>query len=200
MIQHVPSLDILVSELSKLPGIGPKTAQRLAYHILRAEPSYNDALRMALAHVQTAVHECPRCFSFTENIGDCHYCSDPRREQKVLCVVEDPADISRIDSSGVFRGRYHVLHGAIAPLQGILPKDIRIEPLLRRIQDEGITEVILALDADLEGDTTVLYIAKQLTGQPVRVSRLAHGIPIGGDIDYIDHRTLGRALENRVEL
>lgn len=200
MIQHVPSLDILVNELSKLPGVGPKTAQRLAYYILRSEQSYIESLRMALENVKNSVHECPRCFSFTENIGDCHYCSDPRREQKVLCVVEDPADIIRIDSSGAFKGRYHVLHGAISPLQGILPKDIRIEPLLERIEIEGITEVILALDADLEGDTTVLYIVKQLTGQSVRVSRLAHGIPIGGDIDYIDHRTLGRALENRVEL
>jgi len=139
-------------------------------------------------------------------------------------VVEDPADIARIDSSGVFKGRYHVLHGAIAPLDGVSPKDIRLAPLFERIQNESIREVILALDADLEGDTTVLYIVKQLQQmkqleqlklqkqaesadtdpstqyQPVKVSRLAHGIPIGGDIDYIDFRTLGRALENRVEL
>lgn len=218
MIQHVPSLERLVNELAKLPGVGPKTAQRLAYHILRSPKSYSVALQAALEGVKTAIHECPQCFSFTENETLCHYCEDPQRAKDVLCVVEDPADISRIDSSGAFRGRYHVLHGAIAPLDGVSPKDIRLEPLFERIKAEGIREVILALDADLEGDTTVLYITRHLqkenaqavqghspeattsTPQAVKVTRLAHGIPIGGDIDYIDHRTLGRALENRVEL
>jgi recombination protein RecR len=195
-----------------LPGVGPKTAQRLAYYILRSPAGYSEALAEALENVKSAVHECPKCFSFTENDDLCHYCLDPKRTNDTLCVVEDPADIARIDSSGAFKGRYHVLHGAIAPLDGVGPKDIRLAPLFERIQTEGIREVILALDADLEGDTTVLYIVKQLeaakqleTAKPtdgprVKVSRLAHGIPIGGDIDYIDHRTLGRALENRVEL
>ncbi len=202
MIQHVPSLERLVNELAKLPGVGPKTAQRLAYHILRSPKTYSEALQAALENVKTAIHECPKCFSFTENETLCHYCEDPQRVNDMLCVVEDPADISRIDSSGAFRGRYHVLHGAIAPLDGVTPKDIRLEPLFERIQVEIIREVILALDADLEGDTTVLYIARHLQkeGSPVKITRLAHGIPIGGDIDYIDHRTLGRALENRVEL
>lgn len=206
MIQHVPSLDRLVNELAKLPGIGPKTAQRLAYHILRSPASYNEALCLALENIKNSVRECTKCFSFTENDDLCHYCEDPQRQDDTLCVVEDPADIARIDSSGVFRGRYHVLHGAIAPLDGITPKDIRLEPLFARIQDESIREIILALDADLEGDTTVLYIVKHLQKQaeqgsnPIKITRLAHGIPIGGDIDYIDHRTLGRALENRVEL
>jgi len=200
MIQYVPSLEQLVNELSKLPGIGPKTAQRLAYYILRSPIGYSEGLSSALANVRESVHECPKCFSFTENESLCHYCLDPKRINDSICVVEDPADIVRIDTSGAFRGRYHVLHGAISPLEGILPKDIRLEPLFDRIKAENIQEVILALDADLEGDTTVLYIAKQLQGQPVKVTRLAHGIPIGGDIDYIDHRTLGRALENRVEL
>lgn len=200
MISHVPSLERLVNELAKLPGIGPKTAQRLAYYILRAPAGYNEALRAALENVSQAVHECPRCFSFTENENFCHYCQDTSRVNDMLCVVEDPADIVRIDSSGAFRGRYHVLHGAISPLTGVTPKDVRLAPLFERIQNESIREIILALDADLEGDTTVLYIAKQLQGQNVKVCRLAHGIPIGGDIDYIDHRTLGRALENRVEL
>jgi recombination protein RecR len=206
MIHHVPSLERLVNELAKLPGVGPRTAQRLAYHILRSPRSYSDALCTALQEVKTVIHECPRCYSFTENEELCHYCEDPQRLNDVLCVVEDPADISRIDSSGVFRGRYHVLHGAIAPLDGISPKDIRLEPLFERIRTEGIREIIMALDADLEGDTTVLYIVKQLQKinaeqqTAIKVTRLAHGIPIGGDIDYIDHRTLGRALENRVEL
>lgn len=204
MIQHVPSLERLVNELAKLPGVGPKTAARLAYHILRSPSEYNDSLREALEHVKTAVHECPRCYSYTENESFCHYCLDKARANEMICVVEDPADISRIDTSGVFRGRYHVLHGTLSPLDGVGPSDIRLEPLLERVAKEPIHEIILALDADLEGDTTALYIAKQLRGHrtehPVRISRLAHGIPIGGDIDYIDFRTLGRALENRVDL
>lgn len=200
MLQYVPSLERLINELAKLPGVGPKTAARLAYYVLKSPKTYNDNLRLALEKVKEAVHECPLCYTFTENDGLCHYCNDPARSSETICVVEDPADIARIDSSGVFRGRYHVLHGAISPLDRIGPKDIRIEPLLERLNSGLVKEVILALDADLEGDTTVLYIAKQLQGKNIKVSRIAHGIPIGGDIDYIDHRTLGRALENRIEI
>lgn len=200
MILHSPSLNRLVNELSRLPGVGQKTAQRLAYFILRSPKAYNEALCEALERVKVTVHECTRCFSFTESEDLCHYCVDTSRVDDILCIVEDPADIARIDSSGAFRGRYHVLHGAISPLDGILPKDIRLEPLFERIKNENIKEIILALDADLEGDTTVLYISKQVQGQGVKLSRLAHGIPIGGDIDFIDFRTLGRAIENRVEL
>lgn len=201
MLSHVPSLDKLVGELSKLPGIGEKTAQRLAYHILRSSESYTEALKLALTEVQQNIHECPECFSYTE-AEVCHFCKDLDRKDDILCVVEDPSDISRIDSSGAFRGRYHVLHGSISPLDGIGPENIRLAPLFERILAEGspVKEIILALDADLEGDTTVLYIAKQLQGRNIKISRIAHGIPIGGDIDFIDHRTLGRALENRIEL
>jgi recombination protein RecR len=206
MIQHVPSLEKLTHELAKLPGIGPKTAQRLAYYVLRSSQEYVDALRQALQMVKDNIHECPECYSYTEEDELCRFCQDPLRETGVLVVVEDPADISRIENSGVFKGRYHVLHGAISPLDGIAPQDLKIPQLLQKIQGglEGtrpkITEVILALDADLEGDTTVLYLAKALREKGLQVSRIAHGVPIGGDIDYIDHRTLGRALENRVVL
>jgi recombination protein RecR len=204
MILHVPSLERLVNELARLPGIGPKTAQRLAYYVLRSPDAYNEALTAALAGVKESVHECKKCLSFTENETLCHYCEDTNRTNDTICVVEDPADITRIDSSGAYRGRYHVLHGVISPLEGIAPKDIRLQSLFDRVVAENISEIILALDSDLEGDTTVLYIAKHLQGlnseKPVKLSRLAHGIPIGGDIDYIDHRTLGRALENRIEL
>ena len=198
MIANVPSLERLTNELTKLPGVGPKTAERLAYYILRSPEAYNEALREALISVQKNIHECPKCFSYTEE-ELCRFCSDLERTDEVLCVVESPSDISRLESSGAFRGRYHVLHGAISPLDGIRPEDIRLAPLLERLNN-GVKEVILALDADLEGDTTVLYIAKQLNSRNIKVSRIAHGIPIGGDIDYIDHRTLGRALENRIEL
>lgn len=201
MLSHVPSLDKLVSELSKLPGIGEKTAQRLAYYILRSSGTYTEALKLALTDVQSNVRECAQCFSYTED-EVCFFCSDQNRRDDIICVVEDPSDIARIDSSGAFRGRYHVLHGAISPLDGVGPENIRLAPLFERISknDPQISEVILALDADLEGDTTVLYIAKQLQGRNIRITRIAHGIPIGGDIDFIDHRTLGRALENRIEL
>jgi recombination protein RecR len=196
----------LVHELAKLPGIGPKSAQRLAYFLLRAQSDSVAALRRALQDVKERVRECPQCFSYTENQGLCQYCSDPHRQSDLLCVVEDPSDILRIESSGVFRGRYHVLQGAISPLEGIGPEDLKIQALFNRIrqsQQEGadpVREVILALDADLEGDTTVLYLAKMLKEMGVSITRIAHGVPIGGDIDYIDHRTLGRAIENRVQV
>lgn len=198
MIDKVPSLNRLITELAKLPGIGPKTAQRLAYYVLRSPKDYSISLREALLEMQENVKECPTCFSYTED-NQCDFCTDPNRRDDILCVVEDPSDISRFESSGAFRGRYHVLHGSISPLDGVRPEDIRLAPLFERLKD-GVTEVILALDADLEGDTTVLYIAKQLHGMNIKVTRIAHGIPIGGDIDFIDHRTLGRALENRIEV
>jgi recombination protein RecR len=205
MIQNIPSLTKLVHELSRLPGVGPKSAQRLAYHILRSPQEFVLSLRDALKQVKEKIHECPVCFSFTEEEESCHFCSDPMRADDVLCVVEDPADIERVESSGVFRGRYHVLHGALSPLDGITPQDLKIQALLDRIDpDTGgvaqVREVILALDADLEGDTTVLYLAKILKDMNIKTSRIAHGVPIGGDIDYVDYRTLGRAIENRVQV
>ena len=206
MIDRVPSLDKLIHELNRLPGIGPKTAQRLAYYILRSSNEYTENLRTALQSVRTNIKECNHCFSYTEATDLCHYCSDESRSDESICVVEDPADIARIESSQVFRGRYHVLHGAISPLDGVSPQDLKVQALIDKIkagqQGEApeVKEVILALDADLEGDTTVLYLAKILGEMNIRVTRIAHGVPIGGDIDYIDHRTLGRALENRVQL
>lgn len=202
---NIPALEKLVHELSRLPGIGPKTAQRLAYYILRAKGDYSDRLVDALTRVKAEVHTCPRCFNYTD-ADFCRFCTDPHRLDNVLCVVEEPADISRIEASGAFRGRYHVLQGSLSPLEGVGPQDLRIKELIERIdaglRDEGptIKEVILALDADLEGDTTVLYLAKQMQGKAVTLTRIAHGVPIGGDIDFIDDRTMGRALENRVEL
>lgn len=205
MLQKIPSLNKLVHELSRLPGVGPKTAQRLAYHLLRSPNEFVQSLRDALKGVKEKIHECPVCFSFTEEADSCHFCSDLMRTNEVLCVVEDPADIERVESSGVFRGRYHVLHGALSPLDGINPQDLKIQALLDRLspKDDGepeVKEVILALDADLEGDTTVLYLAKILKDMNIKTSRIAHGVPIGGDIDYIDYRTLGRAIENRVQV
>jgi len=201
---HIGALEKLVHELSRLPGIGPKTAQRLAYFILKSENEFPEKLSEALLRVRAEVHDCPRCFNFTDS-DICRYCEDPHRANDSICVVEEPADIMRIESSGAFRGRYHVLHGAISPLEGVGPQDLKIKELLERVEiglDEGpaIKEIILALDADLEGDTTILYLAKQLQGKGLKLSRIAHGVPIGSDIDFIDDRTMGRALQNRVEL
>lgn len=217
----IGSLEKLVHELNRLPGIGPKTAQRLAYHILRT-PDFSEKLQAALKHVQENVHNCAQCFSYTDEPVLCRYCSDPHRRDDLICVVEEPSDISRVESSGVFRGRYHVLHGAISPLDNIGPQDLRVRELLERVdagleqrpinylaahQEQAstnpapkITEIILALDPDLEGDTTVLYLAKTLADKQVKITRIASGVPLGSDIDYVDDRTLGRALENRVEL
>lgn len=197
---HISALEKLVHELARLPGIGPKTAQRLAYHILRAQDDYSERLVESLRRVKAEVHTCPECYNYTD-ADICRYCSDAHRNEESVCVVEEPSDIMRIESSGAFRGRYHVLHGAISPLEGIGPGDLKIAELVSKVQSKSsIKEIILALDADLEGDTTVLYIAKQLANRGLRLSRIAHGVPIGSDIDYIDDRTMGRALENRVEL
>jgi recombination protein RecR len=202
---HIAALEKLVHELSRLPGIGPKTAQRLAYYVLRAPSEYSVRLSEALLRVQAEVHTCPSCFNYTDQ-DICSYCTDPHRSDESICVVEEPSAIVRIEGSGAFRGRYHVLHGVISPLEGVGPQDLKIQELLNRI-NRGMTgdgpkikEVIMALDADLEGDTTILYLAKQLEGKNLRISRIAHGVPIGSDIDYVDDRTMGRALENRVEL
>lgn len=216
----IGSLEKLIHELNRLPGIGPKTAQRLAYHILRT-PDLSDKLQEALKLVQENVHQCPQCFSYTDAVHLCRFCSDTNRREDLLCIVEEPSDIARVESSGVFRGLYHVLHGAISPLDNIGPNNLRIRELMERVDAglEGtsvpylgtavdiepiaapkINEVILALDPDLEGDTTVLYLAKQLANKDVKITRIASGVPLGSDIDYVDDRTLGRALENRVEI
>lgn len=216
----IDSLEKLVHELNRLPGIGPKTAQRLAYHILRT-PDLSEKLQDSLKLVQENVHQCAQCFSYTEHSELCRFCRDTNRRQDLLCVVEEPSDIARVESSGVFRGLYHVLHGSISPLDNVGPQNLRIRELLERVEagvDEApipylaslqtenapiapkIAEIILALDPDLEGDTTVLYLAKALQEKKVKISRIASGVPLGSHIDYVDDRTLGRALENRIEL
>ncbi len=201
---QISSLEKLVYELSRLPGVGNKTAQRLAYFILLSKENYSDRLSEALMRVQSEVHTCPECFSYTDK-DLCKYCADTHRQTNSLCLVEDPSDIIRIESSGAFRGKYHVLHGVISPLDGVSAKDLKIDELFKRIEmckdtNHPITEVILAIDADLEGDTTALYLAKAFQGSGIKISRIAHGIPIGSDIDFIDDRTMSRALENRVQL
>lgn len=201
----INSLEKLVHELNRLPGIGPKTAQRLAYHILRT-PELSDKMQVALKLVQENVHLCKQCYSYTDEGDHCYYCKDSHRREDILCVVEEPSGIARIESSGAFKGKYHVLHGALSPLDNVGPNDLKIRELIERVEagqrGEGpeIKEVILALDPDLEGDTTVLYLAKLFTERTVRVSRIASGVPLGADIDFVDDRTLGLALQNRLQL
>lgn len=202
MLGKIPSLNKLILELNRIPGVGPKSAQRMAYHLMRTPLSQVEALRESLKAVKLNVKECAQCYAFVEGTDICHICSDHTRREDLICIVEDPSDIDRIEGSGVFSGKYHVLHGSISPLDGVQPEDLKIPALLHRLDEpeSPIKEVLLALDADLEGDTTVLYLAKLFKQRGISAYRIAHGVPIGGDIDYIDHRTLGRAIENRVQV
>lgn len=201
----IQSLQTLIEALSKLPSIGPKSAERLAYYILKADAQKVEHLAQSLIRVKAEVHLCERCFNYTES-QLCYFCESSDRQNKTLCVVKEPSAIERIEQAGVFKGRYHVLHGAIAPLMGITPDKLKIKELIQRINqsqqnpEEAIEEIIFALDADLEGDTTILYLTQQLEGYSLKLSRLAQGVPIGSGMDYLDERTLGRALQNRVEI
>ena len=198
-----PSLDRLVKQLSKFPGIGEKTALRLAYFALKSE-TFNAELTQAFRSVQENIKTCSECFAYTEKVSICQICSDQNRLSHTLCVVEDASDIFRVEASEVFRGKYHVLQGSLSPLEGIQSEDLTINALVQRVirlaQEGVLQEIILALDADLEGDTTALYISKLLQSYKIKITRLAYGVPFGTDIDYIDNRTLGCALDNRVQL
>lgn len=204
MSLKVPSLERLTAELAKLPGIGVKTAERLALSLVKKDISEIQALREALLDIKEKIKECPSCYAYTESEGLCAFCSDEERQnKKLICIVKNPTDIAKIESSGAFKGLYHVLHGTIAPLEGIGPEDIKLNDFVERLQklsEEGPVEVVVALDADIEGDTTSLYIKEILKDKNVEVTRLAHGVPIGSFIDFIDDRTLSRALENRIKL
>ena len=189
----------LIDELGRLPGIGPKSAQRIAFFLLKLPRE--DALRLAnvIAEVKDKVSFCDRCFNVAE--GElCAVCLDPRRDPTVLCVVEDARDIVAIEKTQDFRGRYHVLQGAINPLEGIGPEQLRIGELLRRLGDDDIVEVILCTNPNLEGDATAMYLSRQLRPLGIKVTRLASGLPVGGDLEYADELTLGRALEGRREV
>lgn len=197
---HVPSLDRLIHELKKWPGIGPRSANRLANWLLKTPEKEIQQLRQALNDIKANIKRCPGCFTLTEEEKLCYLCTDPRRRKDQLCVVEEPFDIAHIEASQKFKGQYHVLHGALSPLNNITPDDLTFPALIKTIEKKQIKEMILALDADMEGDITTLYIGKLMKDKNIKLSRLAHGIPFGGDIDYIDEQTLGRALENRVDL
>jgi len=189
----------LIDELSRLPGIGPKSAQRLAFHLLKAPPDEARRLAEAITRAKERMSFCKECGNVAE--GDlCRVCRDPGRDPAVICVVEEPKDAAAIEKAGVIKGRYHILGGAISPLDGIGPEDLRVGELLDRVQRDGVVEVILATNPNLEGNATAMYVAAMLKPAGVKVTRLASGLPVGGDLEYADEITLGQALEGRREM
>ena len=189
----------LIEELQRLPGIGPKSAQRLAFFILKSEEPDVARLADALTQAKQSIHFCSRCFNFAA--GDlCEICADPERDQSIICVVEEPKDIVAFERTGEYRALYHVLQGAISPIDGIGPEQLRVRELLARLGDGTVTEVVVATNPTVEGETTALYLARLVKPLGVRVTRLASGLPVGGDIEYADEVTLGRALEARRDM
>ena len=189
----------LIDELGRLPGVGPKSAQRIAFHILAADPADVQRLANALREVKEKVRFCSICGNVAED-EQCRICRDPRRDLSILCVVEEPKDVVAIEKTREFKGRYHVLGGAISPIDGIRPDDLRVHELFVRLSEPGITEVILATDPNLEGEATATYLARMIAPLQIAVSRLASGLPVGGDLEYADEITLGRAFEGRRRL
>ena len=189
----------LVAALKRLPGIGEKTATRLAHHVLRQPPAFAEELAAAIHEARQRLQFCEQCCTFSE-LRLCLLCTDPDRSDEVLCVVEQPADVAAFERTQRFRGKYHVLHGALSPLEGIDESRLRIRELERRIKAGGVREVILATNPTVEGDTTSLYLSRLLKQLGVKTSRIAHGIPVGAEIEYLDGATLGKALENRTPI
>ena len=189
----------LVEELKSLPGIGPKSAQRLAYAILRKNPEEIRRLADSIQALTTEIHLCSVCANLTDT-DPCRICTDAQRDRRIVCVVESPFNIQSIEKTGEYRGLYHVLHGALSPMQGIGPGDLRIESLISRVQSGEISEVIVATNPNAEGETTALYLARVLKPMAVRVSRIAMGLPVGSDLEFADQVTMARSLEGRREL
>lgn len=193
-----PSVDALVAELARLPGIGPRSAQRLAFHLLKAPPERPQALAEAITAVVENIRPCTECFSFAE--GDlCPVCADTRRDPTLICVVEEPSAIISIERTHEFRGRYHVLGGALSPIDGVDPEDLRIAELDQRIERDAVTELVIATNPTMAGEATALFLADRVRGR-LRVTRLASGLPVGADLEHADELTLGRALLGRREI
>ena len=189
----------LITELSRLPGIGEKTAARIAFHILSCSKEQALDLAQAIARVKEEITLCTSCFTFTDD-NPCRICRDLSRSNEVICVVETPGDLIALERSGVFKGKYHVLHGVLSPLSGIGPENLRIKELIARVEKGGVREIILATNPTVEGGTTALYLSKLLKPFSIRITRIAQGVPMGGDIEYLDEVTLGKAIEGRTEI
>lgn len=200
MLLPAPIQD-LIDAFSRLPGIGPKTASRLAFYLLHAPDDVSISLAEALQGLKTSIGYCQHCYNITAaNRELCEICVDPTRRQDVVCVVEAPLDVIAIERTDAFDGVYHVLHGVLSPIEGIGPEDIKLHELFQRLKNEKIQEIILATNPSMEGDATAMYIQRQLLNVPIRVTRLARGLPVGGDLEYADQNTLLRALLGRQEL
>ena len=189
----------MIDALARLPGVGPKSAQRIAFHLLKTDREEVARLTSAIDEARSSVGFCERCFNFSET-PLCHICQDDRRDSSVVCVVEESRDVVALEKTGQFRGRYHVLLGAINPLEGIGPEQLKVRELLVRLEPEGVSEVILCLNPNTEGDVTAMYLARILKPLGVKVTQLAMGLPVGGDLEYADEVTLGRALVGRREV
>jgi len=196
MSYYPPSIINLIKNLSKLPGIGEKTAERLAMHLLRAPRKETEVLAKSILNLKEKIRLCSKCFALSDT-ESCQICNNPARDASIVCVVENTAEMAAIEKSGAFTGHYHILQGVLSPMDGVGPDDIRLRELLMRINQGHIKEIILATSTNLEGDTTASYIAKQLVPYPVKVTRIASGVPLGGDLKYVDHITLKRAMETR---
>jgi recombination protein RecR len=199
MLDSIPSFARLVAELSKFPGIGSKTATRLAFFLLRQPPAEAEALAGAILDLKRHTRFCSVCFHITET-DPCSLCADQARDSRLLCVIEEPQDLLAIERSHSFPGRYHVLHGALSPLDGIGPNDLKIPQLMERLRQDAIDEVLVATNFTVEGDATALYLARQIQPLGIRVTRLAYGIPMGSELEYVDEATVNRAIEGRREI
>ncbi len=193
------TLTKLIEELGSLPGIGGKSAQRLAFHIINMEDDRANALANAILNSKKNIKYCSKCYNITDS-EQCHICSNNRRDASIIMVVEDPRDMAAYERTGEYSGLYHVLHGSISPMNGIGPNDIKVKELVMRLADDTVKEVIIATNPNVEGEATSMYISKLLKPQGVKVTRIAHGVPVGGDIEYVDEVTLSRALEGRREI
>lgn len=191
-----PAIQRLVDELERLPGIGPKSAQRIVYWILNTDRASATRLAEAITEVKDAVHFCPQCFNYAEN-DLCQICASEKRDRGIICVVSEPRDIPPIERTGAFNGLYHVLGGVLSPLEGVGPDDLRIGQLMSRLSSSQVEEVILATNPNVEGETTASYLARLMSPLGLKVTRLASGLPVGGDLEYADEVTLGRAIESR---
>ncbi len=199
-MQPVPRpVERLIEELNRLPGIGPKTASRLTFYLLRSPRDQVQALAEAVGELQEKIVTCSECFNIAE-ASPCAICGDAHRDRSLICVVEEPLDVLAIERTREYHGLYHVLHGAISPIEGVGPEDLRIAELVQRLRHHPVEEVILATNPNLEGESTAMYVFRQLAPLGARVSRLAHGLPMGGDVEYADEVTLTRALEGRTEM
>ena len=199
MAPYARPVERLITELSKLPSIGPRSAQRIAFHVIRGKKDDAIGLADALREVKERIKPCRRCFNLTEE-EECEICRDARRDQSAICVVEDPYDIGPIERTAEYRGLYHVLGGSLSPLDGVEPEDLRISELVERVRNEGTKELVVATNPNTTGEATALFIAAEVRDLPVRVTALASGLPVGGDLEYADEVTLGRAFAGRREL